>query len=114
MQKGKNVETAQFLDYDPSDTWRTEYAFALDKIDIIKVNDIQDIIVHHPDYPFNKGNIICKLTENGHISLTKRNFTKTHKGQKIKRAITEKEYHQILEEVFDIVPHKYSEKVLAP
>lgn len=112
MRKGENGETAQFLDSEPSDTWRTGYAFTLDKIDTKKVNDIQDIIVHHPESPFNKGHIICKLTENGHISLTKRNFTKTHKGQKMKRAITEGEYHQILTEVFDIAPRKYCEKVL--
>ncbi|PGS64643.1 arylamine N-acetyltransferase, partial [Bacillus cereus] len=113
MRKGENGETAQFLDSEPSDIWRTGYAFTLDKIDTKKVNDIQDIIVHHPESPFNKGHIICKLTENGHISLTKRNFTKTHKGQKSKRAITtEEEYHQILTEVFGIAPHKYCGKIL--
>ncbi|PEW72764.1 arylamine N-acetyltransferase [Bacillus cereus] len=112
MRKGENGETAQFLDSEPSDTWRTGYAFTLDKIDTNKVNDIQDIIVHHPESPFNKGHIICKLTEDGHVSLTKRNFTKTRKGHKIKRAITEEEYYQILTEVFDIAPHKYCEKVL--
>ncbi|MBW3493263.1 arylamine N-acetyltransferase [Bacillus sp. FDAARGOS_1420] len=107
MRKGENGETAQFLGSEPSDTWRTGYAFTLDEIDTNKVNDIQDIIVHHPESPFNKGHIICKLTESGHVSLTRQNFTKTHKGQKIKRSITEEEYHQILTEVFDIVPHKY-------
>ncbi|EJR92073.1 N-hydroxyarylamine O-acetyltransferase [Bacillus cereus VD196] len=109
MRKGEN---AQFLESELPDTWRTGYAFTLDKIDTRKVNDIQYSIIHHPESPFNKGHIICKLTENGHISLTKRNFTKTYKGQTIKRAITEEEYHQILTEVFDIVPHKYYEKVL--
>ncbi|MGU3443612.1 arylamine N-acetyltransferase family protein [Bacillus cereus] len=73
MRKGDNGETAQFLNSEPSDTWRTGYAFTLDKIDTKKVNDIQDIIVHHPESPFNKGHIICRLTEDGHISLTKHN-----------------------------------------
>ncbi|PGS74406.1 arylamine N-acetyltransferase [Bacillus cereus] len=112
MRKGENGETAQFLDSEPSDTWRTGYAFTLDKIDEKKVNDIQDIIVHHPESPFNKRYIICKLTESGHLSLTKRSFTTTHKGQKIKRAITEEEYDQILTQVFAIVSHKYCGKVL--
>ncbi|MED2766027.1 arylamine N-acetyltransferase [Bacillus thuringiensis] len=113
MRKGENGETAQFLDSEPTDTWRTGYAFTLDEIDTNKVNAIQDIIVKHPDSPFNKGYIICKLIENGHISLTKRNFTKTQKGQKSKRAITtEEEYHQILTEVFGIVPQKYCGKIL--
>ncbi|RUR52521.1 hypothetical protein ELS81_32535, partial [Bacillus sp. VKPM B-3276] len=42
---------------------------------------------------------ICKLIEDGHISLTKQSFTETKKGKKRKQAITEEEYHQILTEV---------------
>ncbi|MGH0590568.1 arylamine N-acetyltransferase family protein [Bacillus mycoides] len=112
MRKGENGETAQFLDSEPTDTWRTGYAFTLDEIDTKKVNDIQDIIAHHPESPFNKGHIICKLSENGHVSLTKRNFTETKNGQKIKRAVDEEEYHYILTEVFNILPSKYCGKVL--
>ncbi|KAA6452064.1 arylamine N-acetyltransferase family protein [Bacillus swezeyi] len=105
MRKGENGETAQFLDSEPTDTWRSGYAFTLDAIDTNKVNAIQDIIVEHPESPFNKGYIICKLIEDGHISLTKRSFTETKKGQKIKRVITEEEYHQILTEIFEIIPN---------
>ncbi|PGS78018.1 arylamine N-acetyltransferase [Bacillus cereus] len=112
MRKGENGETAQFLDSEPTDTWRTGYAFTLDEIDTNKVNAIQNIIIEHPESPFNKGYIICKLIENGHISLTQRSFTETKNGKKMKWFITEEEYHQILIEVFDIISHKYSEKAL--
>ncbi len=112
MKKGENGESAQFLDSEPTNTWRTGYAFTLDEIDTNKVNVIQNIIVEHPESPFNKGYIICKLIEDGHISLTKRSFTETKKGQKRKRTINEEEYHQILTEVFNIVPNKYLDKTL--
>ncbi|HDX9707976.1 TPA: arylamine N-acetyltransferase [Bacillus thuringiensis] len=113
MRKGEKGETAQFLDSEPTDIWRTGYAFTLAEIDTNKVNIIQDIIVKHPDSPFNKGYIICKLIENGHISLTKRNFTKTQKGLRSKRSITtEEEYHQILTDAFDIATNKYCGKIL--
>ncbi|MEV2911216.1 arylamine N-acetyltransferase [Paenibacillus larvae] len=108
MRKGENGETAQFLGSEPTDMWRTGYAFTLDEIDTKKVNEIQDIIVKHPESPFNKGHIVCKLIENGHVSLTKRTFTETKKGQKIKKKITEKEYHQILKDVFNIANEAFA------
>ncbi|AJQ62797.1 arylamine N-acetyltransferase family protein [Bacillus thuringiensis] len=111
MKKGENGESAQFLDSEPTNTWRIGYAFTLDEIDTNKVNLIQNIIVEHPESPFNKGYIICKLIEDGHISLTKQSFTETKKGKKRKQAITEEEYHQILTEVFDIIPNKYIGKI---
>ncbi|WII35285.1 arylamine N-acetyltransferase family protein [Paenibacillus thiaminolyticus] len=107
MKKGENGESAQFLDSEPTNTWCIGYAFTLNEIDTDKVNIIQNNIITHPESPFNKGYIICKLIEGGHISLTKRSFTETKKGQKRKRTINEEEYYQILREVFDIVPNKY-------
>lgn len=107
MKKGENGESSQFLDSEPTNTWCIGYAFTLNEIDTDKVNIIQNNIITHPESPFNKGYIICKLIEGGHISLTKRSFTETKKGQKRKRAINEEEYYQILTEVFDIVPNKY-------
>ncbi len=104
MKKGENVESAQFLNSEPTNTWRIGYTFTLDEIDTNKVNLIQNIMVEHLESPFNKGYIICKLIEDGHVSLTKRNFTETKKGKKRKQAITEEEYHQILTDVFDIFP----------
>ncbi|MEB8646768.1 arylamine N-acetyltransferase, partial [Bacillus cereus] len=112
MKKGENGESAQFLDSEPTNTWRTGFAFTLDAIDGNKVNVIQNIIVEHPDSPFNKGYIICKLIEDGHISLTKQSFTETRKGHKNKRTINEEEYQRILKETFDISLNKYSNKIL--
>ncbi|MEC2934228.1 arylamine N-acetyltransferase [Bacillus cereus] len=112
MKKGENGESAQFLDSEPTNTWRTGFAFTLDEIDKNKVNAIQNIIVEHPDSPFNKGYIVCKLIEDGHISLTKQSFTETRKGQKRKHTINEEEYQRILKEVFDISLNKYPDKIL--
>ncbi|MED2765808.1 arylamine N-acetyltransferase [Bacillus thuringiensis] len=113
IRKGQKGETAQFLDSEPTDTWRIGYAFTLDKIDTNKIHAIQNTIVKHPESPFNKGYIICKLIENGHISLTKLNFTQTQKGQKSKQSITtEKEYQHILADAFGITLHKYCGKIL--
>ncbi|HHL4886876.1 TPA: arylamine N-acetyltransferase [Bacillus thuringiensis] len=112
MKRGDNGESAQFLNSEPTNTWRIGYAFTLDKIDTNKVNAIQNIIVEHPESPFNKGYIICKLIEDGHISLTKRNFTETKKGKKRKQAIHEEEFYQILTEVFNIIPNKCLDDIL--
>lgn len=112
MKKGENGESAQFLDSEPTNTWRTGFAFTLDKIDTNKVNVIQNIIVEHPNSPFNKGYIVCKLMEDGHISLTKQSFTENRKGKKHKHTINEEEYQLILKEVFDISLDKYLDKIL--
>ncbi len=112
MKKGENGESAQFLNSEPTNTWRTRYAFTLDKIDTNKVNAIQNIIVEHLESPFNKGYIVCKLIEDGHISLTKKNFTETGKGEKSKQTINEEEYQQILKEVFNVSLDKYLDKIL--
>ncbi|MGG0814716.1 arylamine N-acetyltransferase [Paenibacillus alvei] len=107
MKKGENGESAHFLDSEPTNTWCVGYAFTLDEIDTDKVNLVQNTIVEHPESPFNKRHIVCKLIEGGHISLTKRSFTQTKNGKKRKRTINEEEFCQILEEDFDIIPNKY-------
>ncbi|MFK4291564.1 N-hydroxyarylamine O-acetyltransferase [Bacillus sp. RC240] len=112
LKKGEDGESAQFLNSEPTNTWCTGFAFSLDEIDTNKVNAIQNIIVEHPESPFNKGYIVCKLIEDGHISLTKKSFTETRKGQKSKRTINEEEYQQILKEVFNISLNKYLDKIL--
>ncbi|MCU5406748.1 arylamine N-acetyltransferase [Bacillus cereus] len=102
MKKGKNGETSHFLGSDLTDTWSTGYAFYLNVINEKKVNAIQDMVIEHPESPVNKGTIICKLIEQGHIALTKRTFTETRQGKKLKIEITEKQYHQILRDKFNI------------
>ncbi|MBT2576919.1 arylamine N-acetyltransferase [Bacillus sp. ISL-8] len=102
MKKGKNGETSHFLDSDLTDTWSIGYAFNLKEINEKKVNDIQNMVIEHPKSPVNKGNIICKLIEHGHIALTKKSFTETRHGKKSKKEITEKQYRQILRDKFHI------------
>ena len=94
MKKGENGETSHFFDSDLSNTWSIGYAFYL--------NAIQNMVIEHPESPVNKANIICKLIEHGHIALTKQSFTETRHGKKIKKEITEKQYHQILKNEFNI------------
>lgn len=102
MKKGENGETSHFLDSDLTDTWSIGYAFYLNTINEKKVNAIQNMVIEHPESPVNKGNIICKLIECGHIALTKQSFTETIHGKKSKKEITEKQYHQILKNKFNI------------
>ncbi|WP_044796663.1 arylamine N-acetyltransferase family protein [Bacillus cereus] len=102
MKKGENGETSHFLDSDLTDTWSIGYAFYLNNIDEKKVNDIQNMVINHPESPVNKGIIICKLIEHGHIALTKQSFTETQHGNKSKKEITEKQYYQILKDKFSI------------
>nr|WP_082187202.1 arylamine N-acetyltransferase [Bacillus cereus] len=66
------------------------------------MNAIQNMVIEHPKSPVNKGNIICKLIEHGHIALTKQSFTETRHGKKTKKEKTEKQYHQILKDKFNI------------
>lgn len=61
MKKGKNDETSHFLGFDLTDTWSIGYAFYLKKINEKKVNDIQNMVIEHPESPVNTWNIICKL-----------------------------------------------------
>ncbi|MEH7189666.1 arylamine N-acetyltransferase family protein [Bacillus toyonensis] len=103
MKKGKNGETSHFFDSDLTDTWSIGYAFYLNAINEKKVNAIQNMVIEHPESPVNKGNIICKLIEHGHIALTKQSFTETRYGKKTKKEITEKQYHQILKNKFNIL-----------
>ncbi|MGX5373575.1 arylamine N-acetyltransferase family protein [Bacillus cereus] len=102
MKKGINGETSHFLDSDLTDNWSIGYAFYLNAINEKKVSAIQNMVIEHPESPVNKGNIICKLIEQGHISLTKQTFTETRHGKKSKKEITEKQYHQILRDKFNI------------
>lgn len=83
LKKGEDGESAQFLNSEPTNTWCTGFAFSLDEIDTNKVNAIQNIIVEHPESPFNKGYIVCKLIEDGHISLTKKVLQKQEKAKKV-------------------------------
>lgn len=112
MKKGNNGETADFLGSEPTNAWKIGYTFTLEKISEAKVNEIQRIIVEHKESPFNKGHIICKLNDTGHVSLTKQSFTETCRGKKIKQSITEEEYNKILIDVFGITQEKYVGKIL--
>ncbi|EEM92943.1 arylamine N-acetyltransferase [Bacillus thuringiensis] len=102
MKKSKSGETSHFLDTDLTDTWSIGYAFYLNAFDEKKVNDIQNMVIEHPESPLNKGSINCKLIEHWHIVLTKQSFTETRHGKKSKKEITEKQYYQILREKFNI------------
>ncbi|HDR6822432.1 arylamine N-acetyltransferase family protein [Bacillus thuringiensis] len=103
MRKGKNGETTNFLDSEHTHNWSIGFAFSLEEINEEKVNKIQEMIINHPESPLNKGYIICKLVKNGHISLTKQNFTRTEYGNKIKEEISAKQYCEILQTEFRIL-----------
>ncbi|MDM5155664.1 arylamine N-acetyltransferase [Bacillus sp. DX1.1] len=91
-----------FLDVASSEEWKLGYAFDIEKIDEQKLNQAQKIIVEHERSPFNKVPIVVKLTDDGHVSLTKDSFTRTKNGEKSKELITEQQYTELLHTVFGI------------
>ena len=85
MKKGKNDKTSHFLDSDLTDTSSIGYAFYLNEINEKKVNAIQNMVIEHPESPVNKGNIICKLIENGILHLLRKVLQKPGMEKNLKK-----------------------------
>ncbi|MDR4983886.1 arylamine N-acetyltransferase [Bacillus cereus] len=99
LEMRKNNE---FLDQSSADDWTLGYAFYIEEVDEEKANAAQKIIVEHESSPFNKAPLIVKLTEDGHVSLTKDSLTATKNGEKIKETVTEEQYGNLLHSKFGI------------
>ncbi|UVI28410.1 arylamine N-acetyltransferase family protein [Paenibacillus spongiae] len=70
------------------DDWRIGYAFDSNRpiADMAELNDVQRIIIQHPQSSFNKGPLITKLTDRGSITLTDSSFTKWEDGTMTKES----------------------------
>ncbi|HDR8072280.1 TPA: arylamine N-acetyltransferase [Bacillus cereus] len=79
-------------------SWEAIYAFSLDKIN---EQTIQHLVLEYQEI-FSKKQMIFKLTDDGYITLTQQNITRTKYGTKTKKAINKEMFNQILVDVFGI------------
>ncbi|GLV64220.1 N-hydroxyarylamine O-acetyltransferase [Bacillus mycoides] len=87
---------------DTNGEWKVCHAFYNRIIDEIVVNDVQSRVIEDEKSIFNKGPIVVKLTDYGHVSLTNTSLTEMIHGEKTKREITEDQYRELLYTVFAI------------
>lgn len=84
--------------------WKIGYAFhSKEPIqDISELNEVQRIIMEHPESPFNKKPLITKITDKGNITLTDTSFTQWVDNALNKEAIDEKRFNEIKKEYFKL------------
>ncbi|MEK5132982.1 arylamine N-acetyltransferase [Bacillus sp. FSL W8-0645] len=82
--------------------WKLGYAFNLNEISEIELNEMQETIAKNKKSPFNKNLLAVKIIEDGHITLTKEKFIKIKNGKKTKKVLNEDQYVKILNEEFNI------------
>ncbi|OJE44111.1 acetyltransferase [Bacillus proteolyticus] len=87
---------------DTNGEWKVCHAFYNRIIDEIVVNDVQSRVIEDEKSIFNKGPIVVKLTDYGHVSLTNTSLTEMIHREKTKREITEDQYRELLYTVFAI------------
>ncbi|WP_002147636.1 arylamine N-acetyltransferase family protein [Bacillus cereus] len=82
--------------------WKVCHAFYTHAIDELIVYEVQRKVIEDEKSIFNKGPIAVKLTDSGHVSLTNTSLTEIINGEKSKREITENQYRELLNLLFDI------------
>lgn len=84
--------------------WKIGYAFnSKEEIqNITELNDVQRIIIEHPESAFNKKPLITKITDNGNITLTDTSFTQWVDRALNKEIIDEKRFNEIRNEYFKL------------
>jgi N-hydroxyarylamine O-acetyltransferase len=84
--------------------WKIGYAF--DSNEVIKtlpeLNEVQKIIIEHPESKFNKKPLITRLTDTGSMTLTETTFTEWVDGKLKKKEIDEKLFKEIAKEYFGL------------
>jgi N-hydroxyarylamine O-acetyltransferase len=85
--------------------WKKGYAFESNKrySNVTQFNEVQNIIVNHPDSPFNKKPLVNRLTDNGNMTLTDTSFTEWMDGNITKEEIDEMRFNEIAKEHFGIL-----------
>ncbi|MDQ1002961.1 N-hydroxyarylamine O-acetyltransferase [Neobacillus niacini] len=84
--------------------WIIDYAFnSKEPIqNISELNEVQRIIMEHPESAFNKKPLITKITDKGNITLTDTSFTQWVDRALKKETIDEKRFHEIRKEYFNL------------
>ncbi|KAB2459818.1 arylamine N-acetyltransferase [Bacillus sp. CH126_4D] len=87
---------------DANGEWKVCHAFYNCIINEAVVNDVQKRVIEDEKSIFNKGPIAVKLSDAGHVSLTNTSLTEMIHEKKMKRAITEDQYRELLNTLFAI------------
>jgi N-hydroxyarylamine O-acetyltransferase len=84
--------------------WKIGYAFnSKESIqNISELNEVQRIIVEHPESAFNKKPLITKITDKGNITLTDTSFTQWVDRTLNKENIDEKRFNEIRKDYFNL------------
>lgn len=84
--------------------WKIGYAFnSKEEIqNITELNEVQRIIIEHPESAFNKKPLITKLTDKGNITLTDTSFTEWVDSALNKEIINEIRFNEIRKEYFNL------------
>lgn len=84
--------------------WKIGYGFESKQYidDVSRLEEVQKIIQHHPQSPFNKKPLITRRTTNGSIVLTDTTLTEWNDGEVIKIEINKRRYEQALGDRFGI------------
>lgn len=84
--------------------WMTGYTFDTSKeiADPAELDAIQDIIVRHPESPFNKTPLATKLTPRGSITLTPATLTEWEDGVMTKTPVEDAVYRRLLKQRFGL------------
>lgn len=84
--------------------WRIGYAFdSREKIkDINQFNDVQKLIIEHPESSFNKKPLMTKLTDKGNMTLTGTTYIEWIDGAVEKEEVNEMQFKKIAKENFNL------------
>jgi N-hydroxyarylamine O-acetyltransferase len=84
--------------------WKIGYAFNSIKSiqNMSELNEVQRIIVEHPESAFNKKPLITKITDKGNITLTDTSFTQWVDRTLNKENIDEKRFNEIRKDYFKL------------
>lgn len=82
--------------------WRKGFTFDSTNYveDVSELNEIQSIIIEHPESPFNKKPLVTKLTRNGNLILTDTSFTEWKDGNVMKEEIDQVTFNKLLKQHF--------------
>ncbi|EPZ43345.1 arylamine N-acetyltransferase family protein [Alicyclobacillus acidoterrestris] len=84
------------------DDWKLGYAFDSTRVveNLSELNEVQKIILEHPESPFNKRPLVTKLTERGNMILTDTSFTEKIDGNVQKKEIDSTMFQRLIRDRF--------------
>ncbi|GEO28080.1 hypothetical protein AAC03nite_38650 [Alicyclobacillus acidoterrestris] len=84
------------------DEWKLGYAFDSTKVvaNFAELNEVQKVILEHPESAFNKRPLVTKLTERGPMILTDTSFTERIDGNVQKTEIDSTMFRRLMRDRF--------------